>query len=215
MLTEKELLTLDKIPDINEVSLKLYKDFSKHVLMQRKFKYILSDGTVINVQFKEEGIHHMLGIHHIDKKINKFKFFQAIEDGLTLDDFKKSSNKKIKLGFKDMSKRICAFACVYNMLITGNIFYIPDNIISGTTIEVSYLLYGYYEGSKNEYGINIGLRDKLTYYMPLTILCSKPDKREKYINKDNFRIVDKLFIYDTNDNLLEEYSHAIQLTSNT
>ena len=88
MLTKEELLDLDNLPLIKDVSLELYRDFSLTYLIPRKFMYHFSDVTSMNVEFEEWGIYHMLGIQHIDYRIKNDEFFQKIDDGLSFADFK-------------------------------------------------------------------------------------------------------------------------------
>ena len=74
MLTKEDLLVCQAPPNIKDVSLALYKAFAKEYLIGRIFRYTFTDGSVLNVQFTEWGIYHMLAIQHINGKnyINSF-----------------------------------------------------------------------------------------------------------------------------------------------
>ena len=69
MLTVNDLLTTDSFPGIEDISLELYRDFSRDVLLRRRFLYTFRDDTEIDIGFTEFGIYHMLGIQHINGRI--------------------------------------------------------------------------------------------------------------------------------------------------
>jgi hypothetical protein len=68
MLTKTDLLNQNSIPNIRDVSLTLYKDFSVDILLNRIFRYKFIDGSIIDLEFTEWGIHHILSLQHIDGK---------------------------------------------------------------------------------------------------------------------------------------------------
>ena len=84
MLTKDDLYNQSTVPNIKNISLKLYKEFSEHVLMKKIFTYNFEDNTSIKVDFREWGIYHMLAVHHIKYNIDKNKFFEEINNGLEL-----------------------------------------------------------------------------------------------------------------------------------
>ena len=51
--------------DINNISLKLYKEFFIDVLCNRIFKYTTVDGSEITLLFNESEFMHLLGAQHI------------------------------------------------------------------------------------------------------------------------------------------------------
>lgn len=205
MLTKEQLLGLDNPPLIKDVSLKLYKEFSEGYLLPRKFIYHFSDGSKINVEFTEWGIYHMLSIQHIDYRIKNDEFFQRIDSGLTFDDFK--TNYAIKARFKDQKKRISMFACTYNTLRKGQAFYVPSGKVKNTNnVSVDYILYRTLD---NNNGMNVGIRQELGKFVPLTILISKQSSLMNYVDVENFKLVEKLEIKDTRGNIIETISYAI------
>lgn len=209
MLTKEDLLDLDSTPLIKDVSLELYRDFSLTYLMSRKFIYHFSDGTSMNVGFEEWGIYHMLGIQHIDYRIKNDEFFQEIDDGLSFADFK--VDDAIKDRFKHQKKRITMFACTYNTLRKGQAFYIPSGKVKNTNnVEVDYILYRpLRNNSGNNNGMNIGIRFEDDKYVPLTILISKQSSLMDYVNIEDFKLVEKLEIFDGSGNIIETISYAL------
>ena len=214
MLTKEDLLNLDNVPLLKDISLELYKDFSLSYLLPRKFIYHFSDGTSINVEFEEWGIYHMLAIHYIDYSIKNNEFFQAINNGLTFANFK--VNDAIKDRFKKWKKRIAMFSCTYNTLRKGEAFYVPSRKVKNTNnVEVDYILYRpLHNNSGNNIGINIGIRLEKGKYVPLTILTSKQSSLMDYVDINNFKLIEKLEILDNLGNTIETISYALT-TQNT
>lgn len=205
MLTKEDLLCLDIPPLIKDVSLELYKEFSINYLLPRKFIYHFSDGSKIDIEFTEWGIYHMLSIQHINYKIKNEDFFQQIDRGLTFDSFKQDA--AVKARFKDEKKRITMFACTYNTLCKGQVFYIPSGKVKNTNnVKVDYILYRTLD---NNNGMNIGIRQTLGKYVPLTVLISKQSSLMNYVDVENFKLVERLEITDKMGNLIESISYAI------
>ncbi len=200
MLTKEDLLELDSAPLIKDVSLELYREFSLAYLLPRKFLYHFSDGTTINVEFEEWGIYHMLSIQHVNNRIKNKTFFKKIEEGLSFADFK--TDNAIKERFKKQKKRIAMFACTYNTLRKGQVFYIPSGKVKNTNdVKIDYIMYrtlhnnsGNNNGNMN--GMNVGIRFENGKYVPLTILISKQSGLMDYVDIENFKLVEKLEIFD-------------------
>ena len=209
MLTKEDLLELDSTPLLKNVSLELYRDFSLTYLMPRKFLYHFSDGTTMNVEFEEWGIYHMLAIQHIDNRIKNNKFFQRISEGLSFTDFK--IDNAINDRFKNQKKRITMFACTYNTLRKGQAFYIPSGKVKNTNnVEVDYILYRSLQNNGgNNNGMNVGIRFEDGKYVPLTILISKQSALMDYVDIENFKLVEKLEIFDDSGNIIETISYAL------
>lgn len=209
MLTKEDLLELDSTPLLKNVSLELYRDFSLTYLMPRKFLYHFSDGTTMNVEFEEWGIYHMLAIQHIDNRIKNNKFFQRISEGLSFTDFK--IDNAINDRFKNQKKRIAMFACTYNTLRKGQAFYIPSGKVKNTNnVEVDYILYRSLQNNGgNNNGMNVGIRFEDGKYVPLTILISKQSALMDYVDIENFKLVEKLEIFNDSGNIIETISYSL------
>lgn len=191
MITKEDLMTINTLPHIKDVSLKLYKDFCTDILFKRRFHYYFTDGTDIIVEFREWGIYHMLSIQHIDYKIPKGDFFNRIDLGLSFDDF--TSSNGVKLRFKKQKERITMFSCVYGTLRYGRVFYIPNAQVPNTqNVKSDYLIY---RNISNK-GLNLGIRYECGCFVPLTILISKSVKLSKYTDNTTYKVVSKLIITD-------------------
>lgn len=75
MLSKEELYLQTTMPAWSDISLQLYKDFSKDFLFSKKFVYHFVNGSKIEVQFKEWAMKHLWAIQHI-RNIDKNKFFK-------------------------------------------------------------------------------------------------------------------------------------------
>jgi hypothetical protein len=177
--------------------------------LPRKFVYHFSDGTSITVAFEEWGIYHMLGIQHIDYTIASDDFFNRIDNGLSFADFK--TNEAIKTRFKNQKKRLAMFGCVYNTLRKGHVFYIPSRKVQNTNnVKVDYIIYRtLYNNNNNDTGINLGIRFENGKYVPLTILVSKQSSLMNYVDIKDFKLVEKLEIYDDSENIIETLTYAL------
>lgn len=200
MLTKEDLLTCDTIPNIKEISLKLYKEFAEEFLLGKIFHYTFTDGTDLSVKFTEWGIYHMLCIHHINGHIGGDKFFDMIDEGLSFEAFE--ADRALKFRFKKYKKRITMFACVYYTLINGKVFYLPSGKVNGTAnVRMDYLIFKSMDNISpvgiTQNGINIGIRNEKGIYVPLTILISKNSHIEEYIQTEEIRVVKSLEIIES------------------
>lgn len=204
MLTKDDLLIQNTLPHINDVSLKLYKDFSTDVLFERRLHYYFTDKTDIVIEFREWGIYHMLSIQHIDYTISKNDFFNRINNGLSFNNF--TVNKGIKKRFNNAKERITMFSCMYNALKYGRIFYIPNRSVPNTqTVKCDYLIHKEISSK----GINLGIKFDGGCFTPFTILVSKASNLTKYVDKTNTKIVSRLVITNiTTDKELENIVYS-------
>lgn len=204
MLTKDELLIQDTKPLIKDISLKLYKDFCTDVLFKRRFHYYFTDGTDMIVECREWGVYHMLAIHHIDYTIGKENFFNKIDMGLCLDDFK--ANAGIKKRFAPYKERIALFSCIYRVLRYGKTFYIPTQKVPNTKeVKCDYIIYRQIDAK----GMNIGLKYESGCFVPMTNLISKSIDLERYIDTSTLKTVSKLIISNIETgNILEEITYT-------
>ena len=97
------------------------------------------------------------------------------------------------------------FACTYNTLKQGTVFYIPSGKVKNTNnVRADYILYRTLE---NNNGMNIGLRLEDGIYVPLTILISRQCSLMNYVDESNCKKVLKLEITDNAGNIIETIYH--------
>lgn len=167
MFTKDDLLTLDKMPAWDDVSLALYKEFAIDVLFPKTFRYYLENEQVIDIQFKEWAMKHLWGIQHINGGIKNTELFEKIDSGLTFTDF--SGTKAMKRRLMDNKDRIRMFACVYTVLRTGSLFYVEEGKLPDSEIRIDYIK----SKEIDSKGVNLGMRYEEKVYVPLTLLIDR------------------------------------------
>lgn len=167
MLTKEQLYVQDTMPDWSDISLSLYKDFSAECLFPKTFRYYLENGLVINVEFKKWAMKHLWAIHHIDSRIDKDRLFEEIESGLDIGSFRTTPAMRKRLN--DNKDRIRMFACVYQILKTGSVFYVKDGKLPQSEIRIDYIKSKLICGK----GVHLGMRFEDNVYVPLTLLIDR------------------------------------------
>jgi hypothetical protein len=167
MLQSKELLYLTEMPKWSDISLPLYKEFSLEYLIPNIFRYYLENNIVLDVCFTEWGIYHIMGIQHLDGKISKSDFFNAIDNGLDFEYF--TNDYKRKKRFNDLKHRIRMFGCIYQIMRNENMFYVPDQHLTNKSVIVDYIKYALVENK----GSNVGIRLIDGKYVAYTLLVDR------------------------------------------
>ena len=167
MLTKGQLYVQNTMPEWADISLGLYKEFSVECLFPKTFRYYLENELVIDVEFKEWAMKHLWAIHHIDSRIDKDKLFEEIDNGLSISDFITTPAMRKRLN--DNKDRIRMFACVYQIMRTGAVFYVEEGILPGTEIRIDYIK----SKSISQKGVHLGMRFEDGVYVPLTLLIDR------------------------------------------
>ncbi|MBX4262832.1 hypothetical protein KTC96_24400 (plasmid) [Clostridium estertheticum] len=82
MLTQNDLLSINSISNISDVSLISYKKFFDDILFKRLFIYSLENGSEVKLAFQETYLLHILGIQHIlGRNYKSTKFNDGINFG--------------------------------------------------------------------------------------------------------------------------------------
>lgn len=167
MLTKEQLYVQDTMPKWADISLALYKEFSEKCLFSKTFRYYLENQVVIDVQFKKWAMKHLWSIHHINSRIDKNELFKKISAGFDIADLRKSAAMKKR--FNDNKDRIRMFACIYQIMKHGTVFYVKDGKLTDSDIMIDYIK------SKmiDEKGVHIGMRFEEGVYVPLTLLIDR------------------------------------------
>lgn len=109
------------------------------------------------------------------------------------------------------------FACVYNTLITGTMFYLPSGHVRNTAeVEMDYISHMKLKNAAptgiTYNGINIGIRKTDNgAYVPLTILISSNSNIEEYVRKEDLKIIRKVTVTDSDNNVVEERSYHFEI----
>ena len=167
MLTKEQLYVQDTMPDWSDISLSLYKDFSVECLFPKTFRYYLENDLIINVQFKKWAMKHLWAIHHIDSRIDKNRLFEEIENGLDIGNFRATPAMRKRLN--DNKDRIRMFACVYQIMKTGAVFYVRNGNLPESEVRIDYIKSKLISGK----GVHLGMRFEDNVYVPLTLLIDR------------------------------------------
>lgn len=132
----------------------------------------------------EWAMKHLWSIHHINARINKDKLFEEIDKGMDFNDFRKTPVLRKRLN--DNKDRIRMFACVYQIMITGAVFYVKERKLPETNIRIDYIK------SKTicAKGVHLGMRFEEGVYVPLTLLVDRavnPAKTTEGLQKISVR----------------------------
>lgn len=167
MFTKEQLYVQNTMPEWDDISLELYKDFSVNCLFPKTFRYYIENELVIDVEFKEWAMKHLWAIHHIDSRIDKNKLFEEIDNGLSIGSFRATPAMRKRLN--DNKDRIRMFACVYHILKTGAVFYVDGGNLPGSDIRIDYIKSESISGK----GVHLGMRFEDDVYVPLTLLIDR------------------------------------------
>lgn len=167
MLTKEQLYVQNTMPEWSDISLGLYKEFSVKCLFPKTFRYYLENELIIDVEFKEWAMKHLWAIHHIDSRIDKDRLFEEIGNGLDIGNFRTTSAMRKRLN--DNKDRIRMFACVYQIMKTGTVFYVEGGRLPGSEVRIDYIKSKSICGK----GIHLGMRFEDNVYVPLTLLIDR------------------------------------------
>lgn len=204
MLTKEDLLTQNEIPKISDITLKLYVEFFQENLHGRIYEYKLNNEWIIKLKMDKSRIHHLLGIQHIDVRIDKNDFVENVEnDDITIETLKDSRGKKQR--FNDMKDRIVMFACLNYLLENCTYFYIPDGVVPNTRVPGDFLLFNIV--SKKGMQLSIKKNTNNEYYKAISIMPTREKNRNKYIEGlDDYKVI-QLRILDENNELIKEIKY--------
>lgn len=203
MLTVPDLINIQYIPEITDISLSLIVDFYEQYLCKRIFIFELADGQKVKLFFKDTSeIFHISGIEHIYGNIpmDGTHFVDGIKnntiDMLTLENMNKPA-------FTDYIDRIRSFVCIDTILKNCEYLWFPTGIIENSKIRVKYLLLKGLDDKNLHLGIDTYKENRP--YFSKTLLVTEGATATKYIDKaeDRIRVV-KIEIIDKASNTVLE-----------
>lgn len=201
MLTKQDLLTQNKIPEISDITLKLYVEFFEENLHGKIYEYKLNNGWNIKLKLDKSRVHHLLGIQHIDNTIDKNTFIDDIKDGKVTISMLKDNNGK-KRRFNDMKDRILMFSCIYYLLEHCFCFYVPTGIVPNSRVPADFLLFNLV----SEKGLQLAVKKNKDneYYKTMSLMPSRAANNDKYIKGLDEFIVIQINIFDKDNKLVKE-----------
>ncbi|MES1047808.1 hypothetical protein FOA22_25605 [Heyndrickxia oleronia] len=158
MLSVTDLLTLQTMPSVTDLSLQTIQLFYKEHLCDRVFVFELEDKArpIVKLRFSEKQLCHLLGIQYVlTPRMHGYKYlgstgYTYIEDGTVTFDFLKSENKD---GFKSKKRRMLYFPFVYQILTNPTAIIFNQALVS-TKIDVDIILYNHVNNTYLHLGID-------------------------------------------------------------
>lgn len=202
MLSVSDLINIQYIPKISDISLSLLVDFYEQYLCKRIFIFELADGQKLKLFFKDTSeIFHVSGIDHIYENVpmDGTHFVDGIKNNAI--DFTVLENIN-KAAYTDYIDRIRSFACIDTVLKNCEYLWFPDGKIPDSTIKVKYLLLKGLDDKNLHLGIDTYKEGRP--YFSKTLLVTDGNVISKYIDKakDRLRVTSILIIdKDTNAEL--------------
>jgi hypothetical protein len=199
MLTQNDLLSINSISNISDVSLILYKKFFDNILCKRLFIYSLEDGSEVKLAFQETHLLHILGIQHIlGRNYKASKFNDGINSGtMTFEELEKRNN----IIFNDFTDRFLNFSNLYHVITNCSMIYFDKKTYEKnkssketTLMDFSYILYKDLENKKIHAGLDTFNKGRSFYCKSLMITSAQNDKiinEQKPILINNIRVIDK------------------------
>ncbi|MBD8045811.1 pentapeptide repeat-containing protein [Clostridium faecium] len=140
MIDKENFFNKNNILNLEDVSLKLYKDFFEEVLCQRIFIYTTSNTEKINLYFAPNNFMHILGCQHIlGNNYKASNFNKNIDNGtMSFEVLKSIDNNK----FNDFTNRFINFSNVYHVLTNCDVIYFDKKIYNPKSkVDYKYMLF--------------------------------------------------------------------------
>ncbi len=203
MLNVTDLINIQYIPKITDISLMLLVDFYEQYLCKRIFIFELVDGRRIKIFFKDTSeIFHVAGINHIygNMQMDGTHFIDGIKnksiDFSTLENINKAA-------YTDYIDRIRGFACIDTVLKNCDYLWFPSGMIPDSTIKVKYLLLKGLDDKNLHLGID-SYKEGRPYFSK-TFLVTDGKGLSKYVDKAENRLrVMSIEIIDKDTNAVVE-----------
>lgn len=203
MLNVTDLINIQYIPELSDISLNLLVDFYEQYLCKRIFVFELADGQKLKLFFKDTTeIFHVSGIDHIYENIpmDGTHFIDGIKNNTIDFSVLESINKA---AFTDYIDRIRSFACIDTVLKNCEYLCFPDGKIPDSTIKVKYLLLKGLDNKNLHLGIDTYKEGRP--YFSRTFLVTDSNAISKYIDKAKERLrVNVIEIIDKDNNSVLE-----------
>lgn len=201
MLSVSNLIDINYIPSESDISLELLVNFYEEYLCKRFFIFKLRNGQTVKLFFRDATeLFHVSGIDHIYKGIpmDGSRFINGIKEGNTDLGVVKNINSA---AYKDYEIRIRSMACIDTIIKNCEYLWYPSGKISGSDIEVKYLLLKGLDEKNLHLGIDTYKENRP--YFARTLLITEGNNAGKFIGKADERLkVSKLEILDKGTNPL-------------
>jgi hypothetical protein len=202
LLTVGDLIDINYIPTVAEISLNLLKEFYEKYLCKRIFIFTLKNGETVKLFFRDTTeIFHISGIDHIyeDVPMDGTRFISEIESGKIELATVKAVNPN---AYKDYEDRICSMACLDTIIKNCEYLFYPGGKIPQSDVKVKYLLLKGLDGKNLHLGIDTYKKGRP--YFTRTLLVTEGNSAGKFIEKadERLRVVDLVIKDKDTDDIL-------------
>jgi hypothetical protein len=193
MLTTDELLNLNRIPKISEISLKLLQEFYDIYICPNIYVFELEDNNIIKLEFLDINLCHLMGFQHIvPYKLNKFYsgengYMGIFNEEITIKKLRSINEQKFA---RDKDKILC-FSYLYQLLRKCKIIKF-DRSKNHSKISCEFILHD----SQYERRIHLGIEkdEKRGVYYPRTFFIERENGERFIINQESLKIIDRKII---------------------
>lgn len=195
MHTVTDLVNGKEISSLNDVSIKLYKDYFFEILITRIFKYTGIDEkgnkVEISVAFQPGDLMHILGAHHLLVKDYKgTKFNKRVDKGkMSFEILERINNKE----FNKYTPRFICFGYIYQILTNCKAIIFNKEVYQAehdSDLNFKFVLFEDIYGKKVHLGIDT--YKEITYFVKSLLVTSKAN--QKFIKNQEKVIIKQIEI---------------------
>lgn len=186
MLAVTDLINIQYIPEITDISLSLLVEFYEQYLCKYIFIFELVNGQRVKLFFRDTSeIFHISGIDHIYENISMdgTHFIEGIKNNTinlsTLENINKAA-------YTDYIDRIRSVSCIDTILKNCEYLWFSEGMIPDSTIKVKYLLLKGLDNKNLHLGIDT-YKDGRPYFSK-TLLVTEGNLASKYIDRAKERL---------------------------
>lgn len=194
MISKKDFLNKNNILNLEDISLKIYKEFFESILCKRVFVYTTNNTEKINLQFSPNNFMHILGCQHIlGDNYKASSFNKDIDKGsMSFELLKSLDNNK----FNRFASRFLGFSNIYHVLTNCDCIYFDKEAYSSKSkMNYKYILFEDVYTKKIHLGLDTYNKGRNFFCKSLLTTSLENDKlirNQKPIQIDKIEVVDKL-----------------------
>jgi len=187
-MTKQELIELNRIPDIDECSLKSIQEFHDEILAKNIYGYKLNNGIELKIRFYTENLPHLLGIQKVvkDKKLKKLYqgkngYDGIVDRSITIEKLKQLDNqlKDADKQLKAIAPKITCFHLIPKLLSSCQVIkFYPERVKGNCTLKSEFILFDEALGIKLHLGV-LKSSDNSNIYVPESFIPKGARDRDR------------------------------------
>ena len=207
-MTKEDLIDLDRIPDIDECSLKAIQEFHDENLAKNIYGYKLNNGFELKIRFYKENLPHLLGIQKVVKDTRMKKLYQGkngydgiVNRSITIEKLKQLDNQ-----LKDKDKqlnaiapKITCFHLIPKLLSSCQVIkFYPERVKGKCSLKSEFILFDEKLGIKLHLGV-LKSSDNSNVYVPESFIPKGTRDRDRdrlthTTPKQEFKTIEERYI---------------------